>query len=81
MFETFGLIVEKVISAHAPYLTKTINQKLVTKNKKAWNDKSLKTLINNKHRYFNIWKNTGCEVAHREYKKVRILVNWNLAIA
>ena len=31
IFATFGLIVEKVTSAHAPYRTKTINQKVVTK--------------------------------------------------
>ena len=73
--EAFGLIVEKVISAHAPYCTKTINQKLITKIKKTWFNKPLMTLLNTKQSYLNIWKNTGCEVAHREYKKVRNLFN------
>ena len=38
---------------------------MVTKNKKLWIEKSLMTLINNKHKYFNIWKSTGCAAAHR----------------
>ena len=39
------------------------------------------TLINTKRMHFKIWKNIGCEEAHRESKKLRNLVNRKMAIA
>ena len=76
-----GIIVEKIMIARAPYCTRTLNRKHKTNNKKTWIDKALMILRNTEHRCFNIWKNTGCEAAQRQYKKENIWVSRNLAIA
>ena len=74
MFLKFIDIFEKILSCHAPL---KLVESSTKKQQKQWLAKELRSLITEKHRLFNAWKNPKPEI-YNIYKSLRNSVNRKL---